>query len=180
MNAIDAAVEPSDGSAHCDLETALKDIATATSFYDFEEAWTSGLRMVSASGGGDARDRILAAAGQRLRSFGELQDDVARRGWLRHFADEVRLRRDARLGCRLADIAAAELREAFAGANGDLSELRQSVASGEGLNEFAARRPRQPIASVISGASRNPLPAAGCLRFAPKRTSGSLAIWREP
>ena len=142
MNAIDAAGEPPDGSAHCDVETALTDIAKATSFYDFEDAWTSGLRMVPASDSSDARDRILATAGQRLSSFGELRDDIARRGWLRHIAQEVQLRGDKRLGADLEAVAAAELREAFAGANGDLAELHQSVASGESLNEFAARLPR--------------------------------------
>ncbi|WP_420626346.1 hypothetical protein [Candidatus Poriferisodalis sp.] len=142
MNAIDAVVEPPDESAQRDLEAALEDIAKATSFYDFEDAWTSGLRMVPASDGNNARDRVLATAGRRLSSLGELQDDVARRGWLRHVADEVQLRGDDRLGADLKAVTAAELREAFARAADDLSELRESIAPGESLNEFAARRPR--------------------------------------
>ena len=142
MSAIDIVVEPSDDSARPGLGAALAGIAGATSFYEFENAWITGLRMVSASDGDDARDRVLAAAGERLGAFGDLQDDVARQSWLDQIADEVRFRSDGELSSELARVATAELREAFARVVGDLSELRDSVASGESLNEFAARRPR--------------------------------------
>ena len=142
MSTIDAVVEPPDDSAHRGLRKALEDIATATSFYDFEDAWISGLRMVLASDGENARDRVLATAGRRLNSLGEFQDDVARRSWLRQIAEEVQLRGDDRLSADLEAVAAAELREAFARAAGDLSELRKSISAVGSLNEFAARRPR--------------------------------------
>ncbi len=143
MSAIDIVVEPPDDSARSGLKAALAGIAQATTFYDFENAWITGLRMVTASDGDGARDRVLAAAGERLSAFGELQDDVARRSWLDQIAEEVRLRSGGELSSELERVAATELREAFARVVGDLSELRDSVASGVSLNEFAARRPRQ-------------------------------------
>ena len=121
MSAVGAAVEPEDESAqHC-LEAALEGIAKATRFYDFENAWITGLQMVSASGGTDARDQVLVAAGRRLHALGPLQDDVARRRWLDQIAAEAQLRGDSQLSADLAAMTAAELREAFALAADDLA-----------------------------------------------------------
>ena len=125
-----------------DVERALEGITRAASFYDFENAWISGLRVASTSGRDDLRDQVLAAAGRRLGALGELQDDIARRSWLRHIAHEVQLRGGGRLDADLKSVTAVELREAFAGAAADLNELRQSAAAGESLNDFAIRRPR--------------------------------------
>ncbi len=141
MSAIETIASTPDDSARQRLEAALAGVAQATSFYDFENAWITGLRMVSASDGNDARDRVLVAAGERLHTFGELQDDVARRSWLEQVVEEVRLR-SGDLNSELEAVAAAELREAFVRVTSDLSELREAIASGETLNEFATRRPR--------------------------------------
>lgn len=171
MSSTNTVVESSDESARPEVETALADIAQATSFYDFEDAWVSGVRATSAFEGNDARDRVLAAAGQRLRSIGELPDDVARRSWLEHIAEEVRLR-GGDLGSELERVAAAELREAFARVLGDLSEVRESVASGASLNEFAARRPR-PAERVRSlGRIAEALSGSGLLALCPAEDYG--------
>ena len=152
MSAIDAVVEPPDDSAHRGLREALEDIATATSFYDFEDAWISGLRMVPASDGEDARDRVLATAGRRLSSLGEFQDDVARRSWLHQIAEEVQLRGDNRLGADLEAVAAAELREAFARAAGDLPNCgNRSQRAGASTNSRLGALAQQ-TESVISDA----------------------------
>lgn len=142
MSVVDAVVECSDDSARPEVEAVLAGIAQATGFHDFENAWISGLRATSAPGGNSTRDRVLAAAGRRLRAIGELPDDVARRSWLEQIAEEARLRGDDALSSDLEKVAAVELREAFARVVGDLAQLRESVASGASLNEFAARRPR--------------------------------------
>ncbi len=142
MSAIETSAGQPGDAAHGAVEAALERIARATRFYDFENAWITGLRMVSASDGDGARNSVLAAAGKRLSTLGEVKDDVARRSWLDQTAEEVRLRSDGELSSELERVAAAELREAFARAADDLCELREAVASGESLNEFAARRPR--------------------------------------
>lgn len=142
MNAFETIAESQDDPTQRGLEAALEGIAKAASFYEFENAWITGLRMVSASEGNDARDRVLEAAGRRLLALGPLQNDVARRGWLNQMAQEVSLRGEDQIGTDLAAVTAAELQEAFARASEDLLEIRESVASGEGLNEFAARSPR--------------------------------------
>ena len=142
MSAIEAAVEPEDESTQRGLEAALEDIARATSFYDFEHAWVAGLRTASASDGTDGRDRVLATAGRRLHALGPLQDDVARRRWLDHIADEVQLRGDGHLRTDLAALAAAELRETFALAADDMNALQAWAASGAHLNKFSAQHTR--------------------------------------
>ena len=124
------------------MNAALERIALAARFYDFEDAWISGLRAASTSGDNELRDRVLIAAGQRLHSLGELHDDAARRRWLEQVAAEVHLRGEEPLSAGLETIATAELRETFARAADDLSQLRKSVASGARLNESAARLPR--------------------------------------
>ena len=77
-----------------------------------------------------------------MSALDEVADDIARRSWLRHVAEESRLRGDAGLSDELATVVANELRKAFARVDGDLSELREAAASGESLNGFAARNPR--------------------------------------
>ena len=142
MSAIETSAGQPGDTAHGAVEAALERIARATRFYDFENAWITGLRMVSASDGDGARNSVLTAAGKRLSALGELKDDVARRSWLDQIAEEVRLRSDGELSSELERVAVAELREAFARAADDLCELREAIASGASLNEFAARRPR--------------------------------------
>ena len=142
MSAIEAAAEPQDESAQRGLEAALEGIARATGFYDFENAWITGLRMVSASDGAEARDRVLVAAGRRLHALGPLQDDVARRRWLDQIAHEAQLRGDSQLSADLAAMTAAELRETFALAADDLAQLRGWIGSGHGLGDFSARHTR--------------------------------------
>lgn len=142
MSDTEAVSETPSDSLSSDLERALERIARAASFYDFENAWISGLRVATYSGRDDLRDQVSAAAGRRLSTLGELPDDVARRNWLRHIAHEVQLRGDGRLSADLKSVTAVELREAFAGAADDLKELRQSAAEGDSLNDFAIRRPR--------------------------------------
>ena len=142
MSAIEVSVGQPGETAHGEVNAALERIARATRFYDFEDAWISGLRAASTSGDNELRDRVLIAAGQRLHSLGELHDDAARRRWLEQIAAEVQLRGEEPLSAGLQTIATAELRETFARAADDLSQLRKSVASGESLNELAARFPR--------------------------------------
>ncbi len=142
MSAAEAVVEPEDESAQRCLEAALEGIAKATRFYDFENAWITGLRMVSASGGTDARDQVLVAAGRRLHALGPLQDDAARRRWLDQIVAEAQLRGDSQLSADLAAMTAAELHEAFDLAAEDLAELREWIGSGQRLGDFSARRPR--------------------------------------
>ncbi len=166
MSAIETVTDTSDNSARQVLEAAVAGVAQATSFYEFENAWITGLRMVSDSGGNDARDRVLAAAGARLHGFGELQDDVARRSWLEQVAEEVRLR-SGDLNSELETVAAAELREAFVRVASDLSELRESVASGETLNAFAARRPRPAYRIRDLGRIADALRGSGLLALCP-------------
>lgn len=172
MSAIETVSESSGDPAQSGLETALESVVQATSFYDFENAWITGLRMVSGSDGDDARNRVLTAAGKRLCVIGELQDDVARRGWLRHIAETVRLRGDSWIGGDLERVAASEAREAFARVTGDLTELRESVASGENLNEFAAQRPRPADRIRDLGRIAEALRGTGLLALCPAEDCG--------
>ena len=142
MSAAVAAVEPEDESAQRCLAAALEGIAKATRFYDFENAWITGLRMVSASGSTDARDQVLVAAGRRLHALGPLQDDVARRRWLDQIAAEAQLRGDRQLSADLAAMTAAELRETFVLAADDLAGLREWIGSGQRLGAFADQHRR--------------------------------------
>ena len=122
------------------VNSVLERIAGATEFFEFEQAWIDGLRILSASYAGEARSLILAEAGGRLKMFDEIPDDLARRGWLRQVVEEVRLRGDGSLG-ELAAVATNELREAFARAGPAIADLRAAVNSGESLQEFAIRCP---------------------------------------
>ena len=142
MSAIETSADQPGNTPHGAVEAALERIARATRFYDFENAWISGLRATSTSNDNELRDRVLMAAGKRLSALGELKDDVARRRWLDQIADEVSLRSDGELSSELERVAVAELRKAFARAADDLCKLREAIASGESLTEFAARLPR--------------------------------------
>ena len=123
------------------IDSALKCIADAGDFYEFEQAWIHGLRRLTASGGDDeGRSRLLAESGRRLKAFDEMPDDIARRGWLRDVVEEVRLLSDAALGGELAAVVANELREAFTRARPDIADLRAAVTAGETMEEFAIRR----------------------------------------
>ena len=122
------------------VNSVLERIAGATEFFEFEQAWIDGLRILSASNAGEARSLILAEAGGRLKMFDEIPDDLARRGWLRQVVEEVRLRGDGSLG-ELAVVATNELREAFAHASPAITALRAAVNSGESSQEFATRCP---------------------------------------
>ncbi|WP_420439786.1 hypothetical protein [Candidatus Poriferisodalis sp.] len=142
MSAIETSAGQPGNTPHGAVEAALERIARATRFYDFENAWILGLRAASTSDDNELRDRVLMAAGKRLSALGELKDDVARRRWLDQIADEVSLRSDGELSSELERVAVAELRKAFARAADDLCKLREAIASGESLTEFAARLPR--------------------------------------
>ena len=122
------------------VNSALERITEATEFFEFEQAWIDGLRILSASGAGEARALLLAEAGGRLKMFDEIPDDLARRGWLRQVVEEIRLRGDGTLG-GLAVVATNELREAFAHASPAITALRAAVNSGESSQEFAIRCP---------------------------------------
>ena len=122
------------------VNSVLERIAGATEFFEFEQAWIDGLRILSASNAGEARSLILAEAGGRLKMFDEIPDDLARRGWLRQVVEEVRLRGDGSLG-ELAAVATNELREAFARAGPAITALRAAVNSGESSQELATRCP---------------------------------------
>lgn len=172
MSVIETVSESSGNSPQGALEAALDGIAQTTSFYDFEIAWITGLRTVSGSDGDDARNDVLAAAGERLCALGELQDDVARRGWLRHIAEAVRLRGDGWIGDDLEQVAATEAREAFARITGDLTELREAVASGENLSEFAALRPRPADRIRDLGRIAEGLRGSGLLALCPAEDYG--------
>ena len=122
------------------VNSALERITEATEFFEFEQAWIDGLRILSASGAGEARALLLAEAGGRLKMFDEIPDDLARRGWLRQVVEEIRLRGNGTLG-GLAAVATNELREAFARAGPAIADLRATVNSGGSLQEFATRCP---------------------------------------
>ena len=122
------------------VNSVLERIAGATEFFEFEQAWIDGLRILSASNAGEARSLILAEAGGRLKMFDEIPDDLARRGWLRQVVEEVRLRGDGSLG-ELAAVATNELREAFARAGPAITALRAAVNSGESSQDLATRCP---------------------------------------
>ena len=113
------------------VRSALERIEEATDYYEFEQAWVEGLRRLSASNGGDTRAHLLAEAGRRLSVFDEMEDDVARRSWLRQVVEEVRLRCDAPLEGELAAVATNEFREAFARARPEIAELRAATTAGE-------------------------------------------------
>ncbi|MDE0133301.1 MAG: hypothetical protein OXM54_00545 [Acidimicrobiaceae bacterium] len=142
MNVIDTVARPSDDASRAEVETAIAEIARATSFYVLENAWVTGLRAAKASKLSGARDQVLIAAGRRLHTLGELPDDVARRCWLEQVAEGVRVYGDSELGSDFRAMIAAELREAFARIAGELSVLREALAAGETLDEFADRRLR--------------------------------------
>ncbi|MDE0318932.1 MAG: hypothetical protein OXI97_03545 [Acidimicrobiaceae bacterium] len=100
------------------------------------------MRAAKAGEHSGARDQVLMAAGRRLHALGELPGDVARRCWLEQVAEGVLVYGDSELGSDLRAMIAAELREAFARIAGELSVLREALAAGETLDEFADRRLR--------------------------------------
>ncbi len=123
------------------FESALERIAGTSDFLEFEQAWIEGLRSMHGSSDRDARSRILAGAGRRLGAFGDSEDDIARRHWLRQVVEEVQLHGDTPLDGELAAVATEELREAFARASPKIADLRAALAAGESLQEFAIRCP---------------------------------------
>ena len=120
------------------VDVLIERVGRASDMHEFERAWTEGLRSLRAS---DDRDRILVEAGRRLGAFGDVADDCLRRSWLSQVVEEVRTRGDDSPGDGLASVVVAEMREAFAHARAELAELRASVATGERMNDFAARSP---------------------------------------
>lgn len=123
------------------VDSALERIAGATDFLEFEQVWIEGLRGLHGSGDCEARSSILAAAGKRLNVFGNLEDDIPRRRWLRQVLEEVQTRGDMAVDCELAAVATEELREAFARVSQKIVDLRSAIAAGESLQEFAIRCP---------------------------------------
>ena len=120
------------------LDPILARLIGAVDADELEMVWTEGLRQFRVSAN---RERILATAGSRLRSFDGARQDALRRNWLRQVAAEVHSRGDAVLGDVLAPVAGSELREAFAYAAADLAEFRAASEAGETTRGFATRRP---------------------------------------
>lgn len=162
-----AAPNPSVESTRERVSSALERMADATDYYEFEQAWVEGLRGLPVSNGDDPRAEILAEAGRRLSLFDELANDIARRSWLRHVVEEVRLRGDASLGGGLAGVAVDELREAFARARPDIADLRAAVAAGERLQDFAMRCPLAADRIRDLGRIAERLSGSGLLALAP-------------
>lgn len=136
-----AAPKPSAEMTQVIVDSALERIAGTTDFLEFEQAWIEGLRRLHGSNDSEARSLILAGAGRRLSVFGDLEDDIVRRGWLRQVVEEVQLCGDTSLDGVLAVVATEELREAFASAGPKIADLRAAEAAGESLQEFAIRCP---------------------------------------
>ena len=121
-------------SAATSISSALDSVGRAMHWLDLEMAWIEGLRQCKHP---TDRDRIMAAAGRRLRVFDEVLDDRLRLTWLSDVASEVRSRGDQPLGDKLGALAIAELREASARMRLDLEALRKSAAAGESVREWA-------------------------------------------
>ena len=120
------------------VDEVLALIGCARDISELEMAWSDGLLLRADAG---ERDRILVAAGSRLRAFGDEFDDHARRTWLRQVAEERQSRRGQALEGQLAAITAGEAREAFAYAGAAIAELRDARSAGEQVHDFAKRSP---------------------------------------
>ena len=120
------------------VDAMIERVGRASDMHEFERAWTEGLRFFRSP---DDRDRILAEAGRRLGAFGDMADDCLRRNWLSQVVEEVRTRGEDSLGDGLSSVAVAEMREAFAHARAEFAELQASVATGEGMDDYAVRSP---------------------------------------
>ena len=131
MTVVDPAPAPT-------VDALIERVGHAPDMHEFERAWADGLRSFQAP---DDRDRILAEAGRRLGAFGDMADDCLRRSWLSQVVEEARTRGEDSLGDGLSSMAVAEMREAFAHARAELAELQASVATGEGMDDYAVRSP---------------------------------------
>ncbi len=120
------------------VESILEHVGRVVDEHDFERIWAQGLVQFQSP---NDREQILVAAGRRLCVFDDAPRDALRRSWLRRVADEVRSRGDSALGGNLAPLVSVEMREAFAYAEGDLTELRMALDAREDLHEFAQRLP---------------------------------------
>ena len=154
------------------VDSALERIAVATDYYEFEQAWIDGLRKLSTSNGGDRRALVLAEAGRRLSVFDEMPDDVARRSWLRQVVEEVRLLGEAPLNRELATVTANELREAFARARTEITDLREAVTAGESMQEFTIRCPLAADRVRDLGRIAEGLSGSGLLALGPAEDHG--------
>jgi len=125
------ATEASAGNA---ISSALDRVVRALHWLDLEMAWIEGLRHCKHPAD---RDRIMAAAGRRLRVFDEVPDDRLRLTWLSDAASEVLSRGDQPLDDELRALAIAELREALARMSHDIEALRKSAAAGESIRDWA-------------------------------------------
>lgn len=120
------------------VDSILEHVGRVVDEHDFERIWAQGLVQFRSP---NDREQILVAAGRRLRVFDDVPRDALRRSWLRRVADEVRPRGDSALGGNLAPLVSVEMREAFAHAKGDLTELRAALDAREDLHEFVQRLP---------------------------------------
>ena len=120
------------------VDAVVEGVRRASDVHEFELVWTEGLRSRRAP---DDRDRILAAAGRQIRVFGDVADDCLRRSWLNQVVEEVRTRGEHSLGDGLSSVAATEMREAFALAGAEFGELRNALATGETMDDYAIRLP---------------------------------------
>lgn len=120
------------------VDSALAAVADAADGHELEAAWTAGLRDQRRAAD---RHRILAAAGRRLGLVDDGGDDRLRRHWLKDVVEEIRLRGDQSLDQGLAPVVTAQVGEAFARAEDDLTELREAAATGDDMDDFSARSP---------------------------------------
>lgn len=131
---------------------------------DLEPAWIEGLRHCKHP---VDRDRIMVAAGKRLRVFDEVPDDWLRLRWLSDIGVEVQLRGDQGLGAELGALAAAELREASARISDCLDALRESATAGESLREWARNNVAAANRIRDLGRAAEKLNGAGLLSLVP-------------
>ena len=119
-------------------DEAFARLGAARNADELEMAWIDGLRERRAP---EDRQRILAAAGTRLGALGDLADDGLRMSWLRQVAEEAGLLDDPPPGETLSPLVSKALREAFVRAQGDLSDLRSALDSGETAIAYATHSP---------------------------------------
>ncbi len=155
------ATEP---SAATSIASALDGVRRAMHWADLEPAWIEGLRHCKRP---VDRDRIMVAAGRRLRVFDEVPDDWLRLRWLSDMGVEVQLRAGQGLGAELGALAAAELREASARISDCLDALRESATAGGSLREWAGKNVAAANRIRDLGRAAKKLNGAGLLSLVP-------------
>ena len=159
-------------SAATSVSSALAGVGRATHWVDLEMAWIEGLRHCKRPAD---RDRIMAAAGRRLRVFDEVPEDRLRLTWLSDIAGEVRSRADLQLGEGLGALAITELREALARINDDLEALRKSTEAGESIRQWTRNNVAASNRVRDLGRTAKKLSGSGLLALMPAQDA-DLAI----